>query len=96
MLARVTTFEGGTADGIRSAMEVLNAQIPAGPPPGVNAKGLTVLADPEAGRVLWVGVFEDEEALRSSEAALSQMASPPGLGTRASLSVYEVGADTRV
>jgi hypothetical protein len=96
MLARVTTFEGGTADGIRSAMEELRAQIPDGPPPGVIAKGLTVLADPDAGRIIWIGLFDDEEALRSSEAALSQMTPPPGMGTRASLSVYEVAADTRV
>jgi hypothetical protein len=96
MLARVTTFEGGTADGIQSAMEELRAQIPAGPPPGVIAKGLTVLADADAGRVIWIGLFENEEALRSSEAALSQMNPPPGMGTRASLSVYEVAADTRV
>jgi hypothetical protein len=96
MLARVTTFEGGTADGIQSAMEELQKQIPAGPPPGVIAKGLTVLVDPDAGSVLWISLFENEEALRSSEAALSQMTPPPGMGTRASLTVYEVAADTRV
>jgi hypothetical protein len=96
MLARVTTFEGGTADGIRSAMEALNAQIPAGPPPGVNAKGLTVLADAEAGRVLWIGLFENEEALRSSEAALSQVTLPPAMGAPTSLNVFEVAAEARV
>jgi hypothetical protein len=96
MLARVTTYEGGTADGIRSAMEKLNAQVPAGPPPGVNAKGLTVLADPDSGRVLWIGVFEDEDALRSSEAGLSRVTLPAELGTPALPTVYEVAADTRV
>jgi|1186.fasta_scaffold1293327_2 hypothetical protein len=37
---------------IQSAMEELRTQIPGGPPPGVIAKGLTVLADPDGGRVL--------------------------------------------
>jgi hypothetical protein len=96
MLARVTTFEGGTADGIRSAMEELRAQIPGGPPPGVNARGLTVLTDPDGGRVLWIGLFEDEEALRSSEAALARMTPPPGMGTPESVGVYEVAAEARV
>jgi hypothetical protein len=77
-------------------MEELSAQIPGGPPPGVNATGLTVLVDSDGGRVLWIGLFEDEEALRSSEAALSQMSPPAGMGTRASLNVYDVAADTRV
>jgi hypothetical protein len=33
MLARVTTFEGGTADGVRAAVEQLESDIPSGPPP---------------------------------------------------------------
>jgi hypothetical protein len=41
MLARVTTFEGGTADGIRAAVEPLQSDIPSGPPPGVKSNGLT-------------------------------------------------------
>jgi hypothetical protein len=96
MFARVTTFEGGTADGIRSAMKQLQAQIPAGPPPGVKAKGLTVLADPDSGSVIWVGVFESEEDLRASEAVLSQMPAPEGLGSRSAPKVYEVATDTRL
>ena len=96
MLARVSTFEGGTADGIRSAMEELKAQIPQGPPPGVKAVGLTVLVDTEGGRVVWVGLFDNEDDLRESQAALEAMTPPDGMGRRASIDVYEVAADTRL
>ena len=37
MLARVVTFEGGSADSIRAAMEELNSNIPQGAPPGVKS-----------------------------------------------------------
>jgi hypothetical protein len=37
MLARVTTFEGGTVEGIRAGVEQLQSDIPSGPPPGVRA-----------------------------------------------------------
>ena len=96
MLARVTTFEGGTADGIRAAVEQLQSDIPQGPPPGVKSNGLTLLVDPDGGRVMFVGLFATEEDLRASESALEQMSPPDGMGSRASVDVYEVGADVRM
>jgi hypothetical protein len=95
MLARVTTFEGGTADGIRAAVEQLRSDIPEGPPPGVKSNGLTMLVDPDGGRVLFIGLFENEADLRASEPALEEMSPPEGMGTRSSVDVYEVGADVR-
>jgi hypothetical protein len=95
MLARVTTYEGGTADGIRAAVEELREQIPGGPPPGVKAVGLTVLVDPDGGRAQWIGLFESEAELRESEPVLEQMSPPDGMGTRSSVAVYEVAADVR-
>jgi hypothetical protein len=96
MLARVVTFEGGTADGIRAAMEQLQTDIQQGPPPGVKSSGLTMLADPDGGRVLFIGLFATEEDLRASEAALEELSPPEGMGSRASIDVYEVGADARM
>ena len=91
MLARVTAWEGGTAEGIRSASEEMRSNISQGPPPGVKSTGLTMLANPEEGRVVMIGLFANEDDLRESEAALKQMNPPEGLGNRGSIDVYEVG-----
>ncbi len=64
MLARVTTFEGGTAEGVRAAVEQLQSDIPSGPPPGVKSNGLTMLVDPDGGRMMFIGLFASEEDLR--------------------------------
>ncbi len=52
MLARVTTFEGGTADGIRAVVEQMRSDIPQGPPSGIKSNGLTMLVDPDGGRAI--------------------------------------------
>ena len=96
MLARVTTFEGGTAEGVRAAGKEMQANIAKGPPEGVKSTGLTMLIDPDGGRVLFVGLFASEEDLRSSAAVLQAMDVPPGMGKRTSLNVYEVAADVRM
>lgn len=96
MLARVTTWEGGTADGIRAASEEMRSNISQGPPPGVRSTGLTMLVDPEGGRVLMIGLFANEDDLHESEAALKQMNPPEGLGSRGGIDVYEVAAEVRM
>jgi hypothetical protein len=96
MLARVATWEGGTADGIRAATEQMRANISEGPPPGVKSTGLTVLVDPDGGRVLMIGLFVSADDLRESEPALKQMNPPDGLGTRTATDIYEVGAEVRM
>ena len=96
MLARVSTFEGGTADGIRGAVAQLRSDIRKGPPEGVKSSGLTVLVDPDGGRVMFIGLFASEEDLRASESALEQMTPPEGMGSRASVDMYEVAADVRL
>jgi hypothetical protein len=95
-LARVVTFEGGTADGIRAAVGQLQSDIGKGPPEGVKSTGLTFLVDPEGGRAMFVGLFASEEDLRESSAVLEEMSPPEGMGTRSSVDVYEVGADVRM
>ena len=96
MLARVTTWEGGTADGIRAASEEMRTNISQGPPPGVKSNGLTMLVDPEGGRVLMIGLFASEDDLRESEAVLKEMNPPEGLGSRSSVEVFEVAAEARI
>src|SRR5436190_17044291 len=96
MLARVTTWEGGNADGLRSAVEELRSNVKEGPPPGVKSKGFSVLVDQESGRTLMIGLFENEQDLQDSEAALKAMDPPSGIGTMAGREVYEVGVDVRM
>ena len=96
MLARVATWEGGSADGIREASEQMRSNISQGPPAGVTSSGFMMLTDPEGGRVIMIGLFESEEDLRSSEAALKEMNPPDGLGSRTTTDVYEVAAEARM
>jgi hypothetical protein len=96
MLARVTTFEGGSAEGIRAAGEQMRANMGEGPPEGIKSTGVTMLIDPDGGRVLFIGLFATEDDLRSSEATLEAMDPPEGMGTRSSLDIYEVAAEARL
>jgi hypothetical protein len=97
-LARVVTFEGGTPEGIRAATEQVQSDMESrgGPPEGVKSSGMTFLVDPDGGRAMFVGIFANEDDLRSSEATLEGMTPPEGMGHRASVDVYEVGADVRM
>jgi hypothetical protein len=96
MLARVTTWEGGTADGIRAAAEQMRSNMAQGPPPGVKSTGLTMLVDPDGARVLMIGMFASEDDLRESEAALKEMNPPDDLGNRTSTEILEVAAEVRM
>jgi hypothetical protein len=96
MLARVTTLEGATADGLRAAAAEFRSRAATGPPEGVKSTGVMLLIDPEGGRALVIGLFENEEDLRASEPALEAMNPPEGLGTRTGKDVYEVGAEARM
>ena len=94
-LARVVTFEGGTPDGIRAAAEEVKQRAGSGPPEGVQSSGLTFLVDPDGGRAMFVGLFATEEDLNASVATLEAMDPPEGMGSRASVDVYEVGVVVR-
>ncbi|HWC86545.1 MAG TPA: hypothetical protein VG388_08400 [Solirubrobacteraceae bacterium] len=96
MLARVTTWEGGSGEGIRAASEQMRANVEQGPPPGVKSTGFTMLADPDGGRVVMIGLFATEEDLAESEAALKEMNPPDGLGTRTTTEILGVVADVRM
>jgi hypothetical protein len=92
----VTIWEGGTGDGIRAATEEMRSNVSQGPPPGVKSNGLTMLVDPEGGRVMMIGLFANEDDLRESEAALKEMNPPDGIGSRTAVDVYEVATDVRM
>ena len=86
--ARVVTFDADDA-----ALEALLNEINSadGPPEGVPAKRITVLADRAAGKVLVAVRFGSEEDLRKGAEALEAM-SPPTAGSmrRVSVDSYEV------
>jgi hypothetical protein len=86
--ARVVTFDADEA-----ALEALLSEITAsdGPPEGVPAKRITVLADRSAGKVVVAVRFGSEEDLRKGAEAFEAM-SPPEAGSmrRVSVDSYEV------
>jgi hypothetical protein len=96
MYARVARWEGAEAETIRRTAAMISSEAASGPPPGVPAKGFTLLIDPDGGRVLAVALFETEEDLRTGDAALNAMTPPEeGMGRRVSVEMYEVAVDVR-
>ena len=97
MYARVARWEGATGDGLRRSADEIKAQADQGPPPGVPAKGFTMLIDPESGRSLAIALFETEEDLRKGDEALNEMnPSSDDVGHRVSVETYEVAVDLRL
>lgn len=85
--ARVATFDvdGDALDGVLKEINESD-----GPPEGVPAKSLVVLADREAGRALFVARFDSEEDLRTGSATLDAMTPPGDAMKRVSVDTYEV------
>ena len=86
--ARVVTFEADEAALDALVSEIKNSD---GPPPGIPAKRITILADRSAGTVVVAVRFGSEEDLRTGGATLEAM-SPPAVGNirRVSVDEYEV------
>ena len=85
---RVAEFEAGEA-----ALEALVREISTsdGPPEGMNATRITVLADRTEGRVAVAVRFPDEESLRRGSEILEGMSPPDEAGMRRTgVSVLEV------
>ncbi len=96
MYARVARWEGSDGEKLRQAAREIGAD-ETGPPPGVPAKGLLMLIDPDNGRSLAIALFETEEDMRTGDATLSGMT--PRVddgGSRVSVEMYEVGVDIRL
>lgn len=96
MYARVAKWEGGSADAIRESIAQIQRDASSGPPEGVPSTGFTFLADPDAGRVIAIGLFETEEDLRTGDAKLNEMSPPADMGQRVWVESYEVAADIRL
>lgn len=96
MYARVAKWEGGSADAIRESIERIQQDSQSGPPEGVPSTGFTFLADPDAGRVLAIGLFETMDDLRQGDATLNEMSPPVSMGERVAVETYEVAADIRM
>jgi hypothetical protein len=86
--ARVVTFDADDA-----ALDALLTEINAsdGPPEGIPATRITVLADRAGGKAVVATRFGSEEDLRKGAEALEAM-SPPDVGSirRVSVDTYEV------
>ena len=64
-----------------------------GPPPGVPAKSIRVMADADQSTAVVVISFESEEAMREGAKALDEMDASETPGTRASVDLCEVVAE---
>lgn len=86
--ARVVTFDADDA-ALAAMLDEINTSD--GPPEGLSAKRITVLADRSAGKVVIAVRFGSEEDLRKGAAVLEAM-SPPDVGSmrRVSVDEYEV------
>ena len=94
MYARVTRFEGGTAEALQAAAKQVTSS--SDPPPGVPAQGFTMLIDTESGRSIGIVLFATEEDYATGDAALEAMTPSDDGGHRVSVEKYEVGADIRL
>jgi hypothetical protein len=97
MYARVARWEEADADALRASAKEMADNVDAGPPPGVPAKGFTMLIDPDSGTSLAIALFETEEDLRTGDEALNNMnPSSDDTGKRTSVESYEVSIDVRL
>src|SRR3954470_11872043 len=76
---RVATFEADDAAVEAMVDEIGSAE---GPPPGIPAKSIMVLADRENGRARVVVRFDSEENLRTGSATLDEMQPPADVRMR--------------
>ena len=88
MYARVVRFTDATPE--RIAAVISRVEESDGPPPGVDAVGMQLLADERQGTAIFIGFFDDEQKLLDANAILEQMDATETPGTRASVDVCEV------
>lgn len=96
MYARLVKWEGGDADAIRTSTDDIRSQAEQGPPPGVPAKAVLILGDPDNGRAVAITLFETMDDLRQGDATLSGMSPSQDMGSRGPVEVYEVAVDLRL
>jgi len=90
---RVATFEADDAAVDAMVEEISSAE---GPPPGIQATSIMVLADRENGKARIVVRFDSEENLRAGSATLDGMSPPEDSNVRrVSVEKFEVLLDRR-
>jgi hypothetical protein len=67
-----------------------------GPPPGIKAKGLQILLDPDQRTSIVLQFFDSAEDMRDSEQAFDSMDASETPGTRASVDRTELKADLKM
>ena len=89
MFARVATFEGVDAERIDAGLDEIRQ---GGPPEGVPATGFLLLLGRDAGKTVFVTLFDTEDDLRTGDATLNEMSPGPdsGMGHRVSVETFEV------
>jgi hypothetical protein len=94
MYVRVVRFTDVTAERI----DALVARIEGadGPPPGVNARGLQILADADQGTAVVLQTFDTAEDMRAGAEVLAAMDAAETPGTRASVDMGEVKLDRQM
>ena len=98
MYARVATFDG--SDGTVAAEDIRQRiESEGGLPPGLPAKGLLILSDPDGNRSIAITLFETEEDYRRGDETLG--GAPAGShgdeeGSRTSVGKYEVALELQL
>jgi hypothetical protein len=85
--SRVVMFDAASADAIDALVKEIDAA--EGPPPGVDASRIIVLANQDRSRAAVVVRFPSEEAMKKGGEVLGAMDPPEGL-TRSSVEELEI------
>jgi heme-degrading monooxygenase HmoA len=89
--ARLTRYEGGSPDTIEGELETKKSVLPTAPGQTEGMKGAIFLTDRESGGIVVISLWEDEEALRASEAEAKRLREEVTAdGETASVEHYEV------
>jgi hypothetical protein len=91
MFARLTRYEGASPDAMEEALETKKRVLPTEYGQTEGMKGTVFLVDREAGAILVLSLWEDEQALNASEADAARVRNEvTGAGETASVEHYEV------
>jgi hypothetical protein len=89
--ARLTRYEGGSPATIEAGLETKKQVLPTAPDQTEGMKGAIFLTGRESGRIVVISLWEDEEALRASEAEAKRLREEvTAKGETASVEHYEV------
>jgi hypothetical protein len=91
MHARMTRYEGGTPDNIEANLETKKGVLPTEFGQTEGMRGAVFLADRQSGTIVVISLWEDEEAMRTSEDEATRVRNEvTGPGETASVERYEV------